>query len=197
VLQLAKGPVRVGLVSSNGITIKDVSAEAGGSSAGAAAAAGEGDAAMAADEDYARRLQAKMDAQSMGNASRCATWTHRIFSSLACFNLCTSPPTHGPTGTAAAVASSLSSCSGLTLALLHIDPPALGSPSLLCPERGTTQQAWLHWILHAYRVVAPSGQLQLLQFYFTFLFQPVYLRFLRIVAFDNLAIIDWMLHLSI
>lgn len=66
--QVAKGPVRVGAVNANGaITIKDVSA------AGAAAAAGGGsageqpaDAAMEADEDYARRLQAKMDAQAMG-----------------------------------------------------------------------------------------------------------------------------------
>jgi hypothetical protein len=68
-LQLAKGPVQVGLVSGNSIKIRDVQAEAaaGGSGAAAAAAAGgETDALMAADEDMARRLQAKMDAASMG-----------------------------------------------------------------------------------------------------------------------------------
>jgi hypothetical protein len=61
--QLAKGPVRVGLVSGNAITIKDVSAEANGA---AAAAEEPADEQMTADEEYARRLQAKMDAQSMG-----------------------------------------------------------------------------------------------------------------------------------
>jgi hypothetical protein len=61
-LQLAKGPVRVGAVSTHTITIKDVSAEA----AAAGSAEGKADAATLADEDYARRLQAKMDAQAMG-----------------------------------------------------------------------------------------------------------------------------------
>jgi hypothetical protein len=67
-MQLAKGPIQVGLVSGNSIKIRDVQAEAaaGGSGSAAAAAGGEPDALMAADEDMARRLQAKMDAQSMG-----------------------------------------------------------------------------------------------------------------------------------
>lgn len=57
--------MRVGAVSAHTITIKDVSAEA--AAAGAAGAAeGKADAATVADEDYARRLQAKMDAQAMG-----------------------------------------------------------------------------------------------------------------------------------
>ncbi|KAF8055388.1 MET1B [Scenedesmus sp. PABB004] len=64
--ELAKGPVQVGLVSGNAITIRDVGAE------GAAAQAKggeEGDAVVRADEELARRLQAKMDAQTMaGNA---------------------------------------------------------------------------------------------------------------------------------
>jgi hypothetical protein len=64
-LQLAKGPVRVGMVSGGAITIRDVDAE------------GEGAAAeMTADEEFARRLQAKMDAQSMGG--RCVMRAHRV-----------------------------------------------------------------------------------------------------------------------
>lgn len=68
---MAKGPVRVGAVSSHTITIKDAStaADNGGGAAAAAnggGAGGEADAATAADEDYARRLQAKMDAQAVG-----------------------------------------------------------------------------------------------------------------------------------
>lgn len=65
-MQLAKGPIHVGLVSGNSIKIRDLEAEAAAAGAGSAAAGGEGDALMAADEDLARRLQAKMDAQSMG-----------------------------------------------------------------------------------------------------------------------------------
>lgn len=60
--QLAKGPVRVGMVSGNAISIKE---------GGADGAEANGDAQMTADEEYARRLQAKMDAQSMGGG-RCA-----------------------------------------------------------------------------------------------------------------------------
>jgi hypothetical protein len=59
-------------VSGHTITIRDVSADAGASEAAAGgasgAAAGEGseaDALLAADEDMARRLQAKLDAKSM------------------------------------------------------------------------------------------------------------------------------------
>lgn len=65
-VQLAKGPVRVGAVSGHAITIKDVSAEAAAANGSSGAANGTADAATAADEDYARRLQAKMDAQAMG-----------------------------------------------------------------------------------------------------------------------------------
>eukprot|EP00879_Flechtneria_rotunda_P032023 GHRR01035170.1.p1 GENE.GHRR01035170.1~~GHRR01035170.1.p1 ORF type:complete len:411 (+),score=190.01 GHRR01035170.1:418-1650(+) len=72
--ELAKGSVQVGIVSANAITIREVSAHAAaGSSAPAAAAdagssgsqAGDENALMAADEDMARRLQAKMDAETM------------------------------------------------------------------------------------------------------------------------------------
>jgi hypothetical protein len=62
--QLAKGPVPVGqLMASGGIVIREP---------GAAAAAGEkGDAAMTADEEMARRLQAKLDAEAQqGGGSR-------------------------------------------------------------------------------------------------------------------------------
>eukprot|EP00878_Enallax_costatus_P030274 GHUV01032949.1.p1 GENE.GHUV01032949.1~~GHUV01032949.1.p1 ORF type:complete len:574 (+),score=238.91 GHUV01032949.1:1551-3272(+) len=59
--ELAKGPLQVGLVSGNAITIKDKQA-----AAAAAAEEPEKDALTAADEDMARRLQAKMDAQQMG-----------------------------------------------------------------------------------------------------------------------------------
>jgi hypothetical protein len=58
----------VGAVSSHSITIKDVSAAATAAAGAGATAGGEPDAATAADEDYARRLQAKMDAQAIGNA---------------------------------------------------------------------------------------------------------------------------------
>jgi hypothetical protein len=61
-VQLAKGPIQVGLVSGNSIKIRDVQAEA----AAGGSAGDEPDALTAADEDMARRLQAKMDAQSMG-----------------------------------------------------------------------------------------------------------------------------------
>jgi hypothetical protein len=69
-LQLAKGPVRVGVVSGNAITIKDAPPPAAAAAAGGGSAANgaPADAAMTADEDYARRLQAKMDAQAMGGA---------------------------------------------------------------------------------------------------------------------------------
>lgn len=60
-VQLAKGPLQVGLVCGNSITIKDKQA-----AAAAAAEEPEKDALTAADEDMARRLQAKMDAQQMG-----------------------------------------------------------------------------------------------------------------------------------
>uniref|UniRef100_A0A383WCP9 Cytosine-specific methyltransferase n=1 Tax=Tetradesmus obliquus TaxID=3088 RepID=A0A383WCP9_TETOB len=63
--ELAKGPIQVGLVSGNAIKIRDVQAE--GAAAAAAGGSGEpADALAAADEEMARRLQAKMDAQSMG-----------------------------------------------------------------------------------------------------------------------------------
>lgn len=64
--------MRVGLVSGNAITIKDVSAAGGSSGAEAAAdgADGEANAAVTADEDFARRLQAKMDAQSLGHGGK-------------------------------------------------------------------------------------------------------------------------------
>ncbi|KAF6265105.1 hypothetical protein COO60DRAFT_1470199 [Scenedesmus sp. NREL 46B-D3] len=64
-VQLAKGPIQVGLVSGNSIKIRDVQAEAAVGGSGAAPGE-EPDALTAADEDMARRLQAKMDAQSMG-----------------------------------------------------------------------------------------------------------------------------------
>lgn len=58
--------MRVGAVSGHAITIRDVSAEAAAANGSSGAANGAADAATAADEDYARRLQAKMDAQAMG-----------------------------------------------------------------------------------------------------------------------------------
>lgn len=72
--QLAKGPVAVGIVSGHAITIRDVSkdADTGDAGAGGASGAGEGseaDALLAADEDMARRLQAKLDAKSIGAGS--------------------------------------------------------------------------------------------------------------------------------
>jgi hypothetical protein len=56
----------VGVVSANAITIKDTPAAAAAGGGGSAANGAPADAAMTADEDYARRLQAKMDAQAMG-----------------------------------------------------------------------------------------------------------------------------------
>jgi hypothetical protein len=77
----------VGAVSSHSITIKDVSAAA--TAAAGASAGGEPDAATAADEDYARRLQAKMDAQAIGNAKyvsflSCFQFMHAFLTSRRC-----------------------------------------------------------------------------------------------------------------
>ena len=68
--ELAKGPVNVsGPIMTNGIRIVDAGAE----EQRAPANAGPVDAMMEADEDFARKLQAKMAVQAQAGAGRCGT----------------------------------------------------------------------------------------------------------------------------
>jgi len=53
--------------------------------------------------------------------------------------------------------------------------PSCGMTTVMSVWRGKEGRL----VLHAYRVAAPVGQLQLLHPYFTFLFSPVYLRLLH------------------